>query len=472
MSFRRRSSSKPSSSRGCNKVRITNRQDVAEIESWVDFASQNNSNDEDEIGFPSLNKKEESKESVYVERERMKKRHVKSLHKQSFEEQMLSEFRQFSNGIMSKLDEQNKILAQLVSMQKSTHTSFQAVQNFNVKQERLEMEYNNDHSEIVEHQIDKPELFHDPYPYERFESYQLQNLEKESLKFYKEQLKFSENDKPLAYYFFEHRNLSKGVKTGIKTAYKCFKEKYNSFTINNLKNHFTNLDITNSMTATSLSLNWERMKRIATCSYGIKKRDFPKIKFSSNKQGREENVSAINKDQFLEASKLLCKQKQFDDALLINIMWSFASRPSEILTLRFEDFEDKDNQKSVFYYANKKNQRKKFTISDELYDQVMEFKEHKISNGTYIEKVFITPTGKSIKGHFVFDLTRSMLQKKFSRKFAKLIPGLKSRPKDIRMSSISNEFREHGIQRAASLGQHTSIKTTQKHYTRAVKDFK
>ena len=81
MSLRRRSSSKPSSSRGWNKVRLTNRHDVAEIESWVDFASQNNSNDEDEIGFPSLNKKEESKESVYAECERMKKRHVKSLHK-------------------------------------------------------------------------------------------------------------------------------------------------------------------------------------------------------------------------------------------------------------------------------------------------------------------------------------------------------------------------------------------------------
>ena len=40
------------------------------------------------------------------------------------------------------------------------------------------------------------------------------------------------------------------------------------------------------------------------------------------------------------------------------------------------------------------------------------------------------------------------------------------------MSSISNEFREHGIQRAALLGQHTSIRTTQKHYTSAVKDLK
>ena len=471
MSFMRRSSSRPSSSRGCNKVRLTNKHEVAEIESWDDIMSQNESDDE-QIRFQGLRKKEESKESVYAECERMKKRHAKSLYKQTFEEQMLIEFRNFSNGVMSRLDKQNKILTQLVSMQKSTHTSFPAAQNINIKQERFEMEYENDHSEVVEHHIDKPELFHDPYPYERFEAYQLPNLEKVSLKFYKEQLKFSENDKPLAYYFFEHRNLSKGVKAGIKTAYKLFKDKYKSFTLDNLKNHFTNLDITNSMTTTSLSLNWERMKRVAYCSYGIKKGEFPKIKFSSNKQGREENVSAINKDQYLEASKLLYEQEQFDDALLINIMWSFASRPSEILTLRFEDFEDKDNQKSVFYYANKKNQRKKFTILDELYNQVMEFKEHKISNNTYKEKTFVTPTGKSIKGHFVLDLTRSILQKKFSRKFAKIIPGLKSRPKDIRMSSISNEFREHGIQRAASLGQHTSIKTTQKHYTRAVKDFK
>ena len=31
------------------------------------------------------------------------------------------------------------------------------------------MEYENDHSEVIEHHIDKPELFHDSYSYERFE---------------------------------------------------------------------------------------------------------------------------------------------------------------------------------------------------------------------------------------------------------------------------------------------------------------
>ena len=77
-------------------------------------------------------------------------------------------------------------------------------------------------------------------------------------------------------------------------------------------------------------------------------------------------------------------------------MWSLASRPNEILTLRFEDFEDKDGQKSVLYYANKKNQRKKFTISEELYTQVMNFKEIKVNNRTFQIRSFTTPKGKQL----------------------------------------------------------------------------
>ena len=86
MSLRRRSSSKPSLSRGYNKVWLTNRHDVVEIESWVDFVSKNDSDNEEQFSFPSLRKKEESKESVYEKWERMKKdmqnhcinRHLKS----------------------------------------------------------------------------------------------------------------------------------------------------------------------------------------------------------------------------------------------------------------------------------------------------------------------------------------------------------------------------------------------------------
>ena len=182
MSFRRRSSCKSSSSRGCNKVRLTSKHDIAQIESWVNFVSKNKSDNKEQFSLPSSRRKEESKQSVYDAWERMKKRHAKSLHKQTFEEQLLTEFRQFSNGAKSKLDKQNQILAQLISILKSSLTSFSAVQNINVKQKRFEMNYDNDQCGIVEHQIGKPELFHDPYPYERFETFKLPNLEKRIIK--------------------------------------------------------------------------------------------------------------------------------------------------------------------------------------------------------------------------------------------------------------------------------------------------
>ena len=129
-------------------------------------------------------------------------------------------------------------------MQKLKHTSLQKFSITNIKQELLEI--NDDkQSEVVQHLIDRPELFHDLYPFENFEMNHISGLQKKSLNFYKYQLKFLNNDKPLTYYFFEHRNLSEGVKSAIKLAYMQFLQKYKTFTSDNLRNYFTNLDITN-----------------------------------------------------------------------------------------------------------------------------------------------------------------------------------------------------------------------------------
>ena len=102
----------------------------------------------------------------------------------------------------------------------------------------------------------------------------------------------------------------------------------------------------------------------------------------------------------------------------------------------------------------------------------MTSKTSRLRIGKYHERSLTTSTGKTLTGHFAFDLTRSKLQKKFLRKFKKLIPGLKLRPKDIRMSSISNEMRDHGIYRASSLGMHANIRTTREHYIREIQEFK
>ena len=111
------------------------------------------------------------------------------------------------------------------------------------------------------------------------------------------------------------------------------------------------------MTCSSLASDWKKIKRTGSCSFGINNKEFPTIKFSGNKQGREENISAINNEKFLKAAKLLYDNGKYEDALLIHIIWSLASRPNEMVTLRFKDFED-NNKKSVLYYTNKKNKKR------------------------------------------------------------------------------------------------------------------
>ena len=120
----------------------------------------------------------------------MKNRHIKSLQKQTFEDQILGEFKSFSKGMLQRMSEQNRLLKELISMQKLKHTSLQKFPSTNIKQELLEINDDDKQSEVVQHLIDRPELFHDPYPFEIFEMNQLSGLQKESLNFYKNQLKF------------------------------------------------------------------------------------------------------------------------------------------------------------------------------------------------------------------------------------------------------------------------------------------
>ena len=63
---------------------------------------------------------------------------------------MLSEFRRFTDGILSKMDEQNKRLKEIAKTNKSNYISFSAKSNLNIKYEPYENELANDHSDIVE----------------------------------------------------------------------------------------------------------------------------------------------------------------------------------------------------------------------------------------------------------------------------------------------------------------------------------
>ena len=225
------------------------------------------------------------------------------------------------------------------------------------------------------------------------------------------------------------------------------------------------------MASSSLSLHWERMKLLAICSFNIKSKIYQKSSFQAiNKEGRRmfQLLTKINTSKlqifFMQKANMKMHYSFISCGLLHLNKWDTHIEIWRFWRQRWT--------KICFVLCKQEESKEEVHFSEELFTQVMNFKEMKVNNGTYQIRSFTTPTGKTTTGHLVFYLTRSKLQKKFSRKFAKLIPDVKSRPKDIRILSISNEFRGHGIQRASSLGLHTSVKTTQEHYTRIEKDFK
>ena len=111
--------------------------------------------------------------------------------------------------------------------------------------------------------------------------------------------------------------------------------RFDTFTVINLMNYSTNLNITNSKTSSSLLLSLDHMKRIAWWSIGINKYEFPKIKYSFNKRDREKNISTININQYLKVTNLLYDNEEYEDSLSIHIMLSLVSIPNVMLTLKF-----------------------------------------------------------------------------------------------------------------------------------------
>ena len=79
------------------------------------------------------------------------------LEKQSFEHQMLFEFKRFVNGMFSKMNEQNKLLSHLVLSQKSNYTSFPTFQSIKIKHYKCETKSNRDQYKVMKHSTEESE---------------------------------------------------------------------------------------------------------------------------------------------------------------------------------------------------------------------------------------------------------------------------------------------------------------------------
>ena len=159
-------------------------------------------------------------------------------------------------------------------------------------------------------------------------------------------------------------------------------------------------------------------------------------------------------------------------ALLIQIMYSFALRPGEVRYLRFEDVNKVNNNYSFKIYRSKTDRFQSFSISKDLYDDVMSYMRNLINSNKYNEEIRMNDKGRKVNGHFLFNKGISSVTKKFDAAYKKLFANKsKIRPKDIRVSAISDTNRNKTLTEAATLANHKSTKITRDHYLREATTF-
>ena len=324
----------------------------------------------------------------------------------------------------------------------------------------------------IEHEVEDYELIRNPYPFEKFIEKQLPTLEPQSKKLYEDMKKLAHGNLALAYYLYENKHLSNKTKRSFIHTFNEFMNKQKSFDIMKLRSFYSEKDVTEELNKNTLKKKWKQWKSLANVWFDIKSAAFPTIKFSSNKRGNEEDHPAVPKEEIEQMWQDLNANGNIQTALLIQIMYSFALRPGEVRYLRFEDVNIVNNNYSFKIYRSKTDRFQSFSISKELYDDVKSYMKNLIETNKYSEEIRMNDKGRKIKGHFLFNKGISSVTKKFDAAYKKLFANRsKIRPKDIRVSAISDTNKNKTLTEAATLANHKSIKITRDHYLREATTF-
>lgn len=326
-------------------------------------------------------------------------------------------------------------------------------------------------SEVVEHSIDNYEIRREFYPYEKFKVEELPILGNASKKIYNDMLRLANGIEPLAYYFYENKQLTVSSMKAFIPVYKEYMSTVDHFDIKTLKSYFVEQDATNSQTKATLKRKWKQWFRLCKLSYGIKKDDFPSITFSNKKKGREQYHGALSKETIEYACRKLYDRGLNSDALMLHLMFACSLRPGEVKFLTFENVKAENKNWSIQIYRSKRDSFQTIAIPQSLYNEIIDHKHSLEAVDKYKEETRCTTRDDNITGHFLFDVNRSNLERKFTSGFGGVIDDVKIRPKDLRISSISHKNTHGTLAEAAALADHKNTRVTSNHYTRAALEF-
>ena len=292
-------------------------------------------------------------------------------------------------------------------------------------------------SEVIEHKIDNYEAVREMYPYELFKKDILPNLNKKSMNEYSKLLKEADFMEPLAFYLYKNQSLDEKTKKCFIAIWREYHVEYKEFSLDNLKSFFIEIDYKKISCKDTLEKKWLQWRRIWEVSFGINKKDFPKIEFTSpNKEHKEVDYEFI-RETVENAWNILSDRGKTGDALLVHMMYVLGLKTGEVRLLRFEDVQNED-EPIIKIYDSKDNTTKHILISQELYEEIIEYKNRLCASNKYHKSTRNTPRDKHDYGYFMFSNTKGSITKKFHSKSKGILKNFDLKPKDLREASINS----------------------------------
>ena len=208
--------------------------------------------------------------------------------------------------------------------------------------------------------------------------------------------------------------------------------------------------------------------------YGLKQEDFPRGAFSNTEYIRSQaRTESISKEVLQDIHQGLIKDKKYDGALIIHIMFALALRCVELRFIVFENVFKKSQGYSIKIFRTKNNKFQKISISEELYDEIMQKKKRLQDEGNYFNDIRYSSKETEVKGHFLFNYTEKQIYDRFKKVFGPSVAkDFEILPSSMRISAISDQTGESTIANAAKLSKHSNVKVIRQHYLKSQQPFK
>ena len=147
-----------------------------------------------------------------------------------------------------------------------------------------------------------------------------------------------------------------------------------------------------------------------------------------NSYSSKEKVSKIEVDTIAAYNQLLSLE-QYDDALLLQLLYSLSLHPNNLCMLKFDDV-DKDG--FIHYIDFKTGKDSKILLDDDLICFILEYVCYKGEGHKYFKKIKRTlRNGKNREGIFIVNKTYQSVYKRFLNKFGGKLKWFNYTPKEI-----------------------------------------